>query len=92
MLRASIASPGNDHRLGGNEAPPAIISVFLGSMLDKIFNTAHDLRAELIKDIPQRDLETCIRVLSQIREKAEQPATNGAGNGHSDLSHRTRLS
>lgn len=37
VLRASIASPGNDHRLGGNEAPPAIISVFLGSMLDKIF-------------------------------------------------------
>lgn len=36
-LRASIASPGNDHRLGGNEAPPAIISVFLGSMLAKIF-------------------------------------------------------
>lgn len=38
-LRASIASPGNDHRLGGNEAPPAIISVFLGSMLDKIFDS-----------------------------------------------------
>lgn len=37
VLRAAIASPGNDHRLGGNEAPPAIISVFLGSMLDKIF-------------------------------------------------------
>jgi glutamine synthetase len=35
-LRASIASPGNDHRLGGNEAPPAIISVFLGSLLAKI--------------------------------------------------------
>ena len=39
VLRAAIASPGNDHRLGGNEAPPAIISVFLGSMLDKIFNS-----------------------------------------------------
>lgn len=38
-LRAAIASPGNDHRLGGNEAPPAIISVFLGSLLEKIFNT-----------------------------------------------------
>ncbi|MBI1861491.1 MAG: glutamine synthetase III [Deltaproteobacteria bacterium] len=38
-LRASIASPGNDHRLGGNEAPPAIISVFLGSLLDKILNS-----------------------------------------------------
>ena len=39
VLRAAIASPGNDHRLGGNEAPPAIISVFLGSMLDNIFNS-----------------------------------------------------
>ncbi|HPI40565.1 MAG TPA: glutamine synthetase III [Pseudobdellovibrionaceae bacterium] len=38
VLRASIASPGNDHRLGANEAPPAIISVFLGSMLEKILN------------------------------------------------------
>ncbi len=37
MLRAAIASPGNDHRLGGNEAPPAIISVFLGKQLDEIF-------------------------------------------------------
>ncbi len=37
-LRASIASPGNDHRLGGNEAPPAIISVFLGNQLSKIYD------------------------------------------------------
>ncbi len=37
-LRASIASPGNDHRLGGNEAPPAIISVFLGSQLSNIYD------------------------------------------------------
>lgn len=37
-LRASIASPGNDHRLGANEAPPAIISVFLGSMLTSILD------------------------------------------------------
>lgn len=38
LLRASIASPGNDHRLGANEAPPAIISVFVGSQLDKVLN------------------------------------------------------
>jgi glutamine synthetase len=36
LLRASIASAGNDHRLGANEAPPAIISVFLGEMLTDI--------------------------------------------------------
>ncbi|HYU78047.1 MAG TPA: glutamine synthetase III [Vicinamibacterales bacterium] len=38
LLRMSIASAGNDHRLGANEAPPAILSVFLGAMLTDIFN------------------------------------------------------
>ncbi len=37
LLRASIASAGNDHRLGANEAPPSIISVFLGDQLQDIF-------------------------------------------------------
>jgi glutamine synthetase len=37
LLRASIASPGQDFRLGANEAPPAIISIFLGSELEEIF-------------------------------------------------------
>lgn len=36
ILRASIASAGNDHRLGANEAPPAIISVFIGQYLSKV--------------------------------------------------------
>jgi glutamine synthetase len=47
LLRASIASPGNDHRLGGNEAPPAIISVFLGSMLERIFDSIEKGEAAL---------------------------------------------
>jgi len=38
LLRASIASAGNDHRLGANEAPPAIMSVFLGERLTEILN------------------------------------------------------
>jgi glutamine synthetase len=38
LLRASIASPGQDHRLGANEAPPAILSVFLGAELQKIYD------------------------------------------------------
>src|SRR3954462_14152533 len=37
LLRASIAAAGQDHRLGANEAPPAIISIFLGSELRKVF-------------------------------------------------------
>ena len=44
LLRASVASPGNDHRLGANEAPPAIISMFVGddlaAVLDAISNDA----------------------------------------------------
>ncbi len=38
LLRASIASAGNDHRLGANEAPPAIISVFVGQYLAKVLS------------------------------------------------------
>lgn len=37
LLRASVASAGNDHRLGANEAPPSIISVFLGDQLSDIY-------------------------------------------------------
>ncbi|MGA0134039.1 MAG: glutamine synthetase III [Opitutales bacterium] len=36
LLRASVASAGNDHRLGANEAPPAIISIYLGDMLNDV--------------------------------------------------------
>jgi len=38
LLRAVVASAGNDHRLGANEAPPAIISIFLGDQLADVFN------------------------------------------------------
>lgn len=38
LLRYSVASPGNDHRLGGNEAPPAIVSVYLGGEIEAIVN------------------------------------------------------
>ncbi|TWU30166.1 glutamine synthetase III family protein [Bythopirellula polymerisocia] len=37
LLRASVATAGNDHRLGANEAPPAIISIFLGDQLTDVF-------------------------------------------------------
>ncbi|MDX6615836.1 MAG: glutamine synthetase [Solirubrobacterales bacterium] len=39
LLRASVASIGQDHRLGANEAPPAIISIFLGAELEKAFES-----------------------------------------------------
>src|SRR5580704_9399372 len=46
LLRASIASPGQDHRLGANEAPPAIISIFLGSELEKVFGAIEAGKAQ----------------------------------------------
>ncbi|MCQ2081039.1 MAG: glutamine synthetase III [Lachnospiraceae bacterium] len=55
MMRLSVASAGNDHRLGANEAPPAIISIFLGDELtavvdsienDKFFNSANSVVME----------------------------------------------
>ncbi|MGH2833811.1 MAG: glutamine synthetase type III, partial [Solirubrobacteraceae bacterium] len=49
LLRASIASPGQDHRLGANEAPPAIISIFLGSELEKVFAAIESGKAQTSK-------------------------------------------
>ncbi|MDB4886772.1 MAG: Glutamine synthetase type protein, partial [Gemmatimonadetes bacterium] len=45
LLRAGIASSGNEHRLGANEAPPAIISVFMGSMLTRVIESIADGKA-----------------------------------------------
>lgn len=56
VLRASIASPGNDHRLGGNEAPPAIISAFMGSFLEKIFDSIEQGHAAQATDASIIDL------------------------------------
>ncbi len=46
LVRSSIATPGNEHRLGANEAPPAIISVFIGSQLTKVLNHIEDKVSE----------------------------------------------
>ncbi len=51
LLRASIASAGNDHRLGANEAPPAIISIFLGSQLNAVLDEVETARvAKKVKE------------------------------------------
>ena len=42
MIRAAIASAGNDHRLGANEAPPSIISAYIGDTLEKIFSAIRE--------------------------------------------------
>ena len=45
LMRISVAHPGNDHRLGANEAPPAIVSIFLGEELDQIIKSIIDEKA-----------------------------------------------
>ena len=64
LLRFSAASPGNDHRLGSNEAPPAIISIFLGDQLtDALNRIAHgDAPAENTSGL----LETGVATLPQL--------------------------
>ena len=42
LMRISVASAGNDHRLGGNEAPPAIVSIFLGDELTKVLHSVEE--------------------------------------------------
>lgn len=52
ILRASIASEPNDHRLGANEAPPAILSVFIGEYLSKVLN---DVKERVSDDMDEQD-------------------------------------
>ncbi|EDM36130.1 glutamine synthetase [Pedobacter sp. BAL39] len=54
LLRASIASVSNDHRLGANEAPPAIISIFLGSQLAEVLDEIESSRS-IIKKVKSED-------------------------------------
>ena len=54
LLRASIASVSNDHRLGANEAPPAIISIFLGSQLADVLDEIESSRS-ILKKVKNED-------------------------------------
>ena len=53
LLRVSVASAGNDHRLGANEAPPAVVSMFLGEELDAILTAIEKGKAYKSKDAVQ---------------------------------------
>ncbi len=56
LLRASIASAGNDHRLGGHEAPPVIISVYLGEELERVLDMIETGKGDLKKKKQKLDL------------------------------------
>ena len=68
LLRASIASAGNDHRLGANEAPPAIISIFLGDMLTDVFEQIEQGTAKSSKQ--GGHLDTGVLVLPKLPRDA----------------------
>jgi MarR family transcriptional regulator, transcriptional regulator for hemolysin len=57
------------------------------SVLEKIFSTAHVLRNELVQDVPPDDLDVCIRVLTQIRQRAEQEEAS-TRNGHRNVAKK----
>ncbi len=65
LLRVSVASAGNDHRLGGNEAPPAIISMFIGDDLENILNAIE--KGEAYTDIQDRTMNIGASVLPQFK-------------------------
>ena len=56
LLRAVIATAGNDHRLGANEAPPAILSVYLGDLLEGVFNDIKEGKVSVSNDGGLMDL------------------------------------
>ncbi len=64
LLRGSIASAPNDHRLGANEAPPAIISVFLGDMLQDILNQVE--KGQLRRTLKGGVIDLGARTLPQL--------------------------
>ncbi len=64
MLRCCVAYPGNDRRLGGNEAPPAIVSVFLGDELTAILDSI--IQGTEYVDVTKRRLEIGVDTLPEI--------------------------
>lgn len=64
MLRATVATPGNDHRLGALEAPPAVVSIFLGSELSAVVDSIiHDTA---LKGSGKRNLDIGVDVMPPI--------------------------
>ncbi len=64
MLRCCVSYPGNDHRLGGNEAPPAIVSIFLGDELTAILDSI--IQGSDYVDIKKKRLEIGVDTMPEI--------------------------
>ena len=66
LLRASIASASNDHRLGANEAPPAIMSVFIGSQLSAVLDELENVTKGKLS--PQEKTDLKLNIIGKIPE------------------------
>ncbi|WP_322970847.1 glutamine synthetase III [Faecalibacter sp. LW9] len=66
MLRSAIAEAGNDHRLGANEAPPAIISIFIGSQLTNVLDELEKVTEGKLS--PEEKTELKLNVVGKIPE------------------------
>lgn len=66
LIRISASNPGNDHRLGANEAPPAIVSIFLGEQLTEILEQIE--KGEIISSKGREKLETGVITLPVLKK------------------------
>ena len=75
LLRISVATAGNDHRLGANEAPPAVISMFLGNELNAVLEAIeNDTPYEGAKKMQMKTLMTRLAALSATGKPIRAPA------------------
>jgi glutamine synthetase len=66
LVRASVASAGNDHRLGANEAPPAIVSIFIGTQLTSVLENLENVSKGKLSPKEKTDLK--LNVVGKIPE------------------------
>ena len=75
LLRVSVATAGNDHRLGANEAPPAIVSIFLGEDLTRVLDAME--KGEFFDGIGKKQMETGAAVLPHfMRDTTDRNRTS----------------
>lgn len=75
LLRGSIASAGNDHRLGANEAPPAIISAFIGSTLTKILEAVEAQQDDSV-DSTKASLDVVANIPNVLMDNTDRNRTS----------------
>lgn len=86
LMRVSVATAGNDHRLGANEAPPAIVSIYVGDELEKVLESIENGEDFTASDSKQ--LETGAHVLPHfVQDNTDRNRTSPfafTGNGYTD--------